>query len=96
MLRIDATPCIALLLTFGLTASACSDGEGDTDEDSSFTCVQLGALVATSDGVVRGVVSESGQTRAFYQIPYAQDPVGALRWQPRWWRVSHTSATLTQ
>lgn len=37
-------------------------------------------VVATTGGLVRGVVTEN--THQFLGIPYAAPPVGALRWQP--------------
>src|SRR5215469_6233035 len=38
------------------------------------------AVVRTSDGLIRGVVSANYRT--FSGIPYAATPVGELRWQP--------------
>ncbi len=37
-------------------------------------------VVQTANGSVRGVVSDS--YRVFNGIPYAEPPVGQLRWQP--------------
>lgn len=38
-------------------------------------------LVSTLEGPVRGVVNDAGTVEVFAGIPYAQPPVGALRWR---------------
>ena len=38
--------------------------------------------LATSDGILEGVVSADGKVRTFKGIPFAAPPVGPLRWKP--------------
>lgn len=40
------------------------------------------ALVSTQEGPVRGVMNDPGTVEIFAGIPYAQPPVGDLRWRP--------------
>ena len=42
----------------------------------------MSALVETSLGSVRGFYSESSNTLQFWSLPFAQPPVGELRWRP--------------
>jgi para-nitrobenzyl esterase len=44
------------------------------------SCVATADIVCTEQGAIRGVVE--GQTLAFKGIPYAQPPIGQLRWRP--------------
>lgn len=62
--------CVLVGVWLGSAAAAPGDDSAQPSDD----------VVITADGAVRGVVT--GATRAFYQIPYAHDPVGSLRWQP--------------
>jgi para-nitrobenzyl esterase len=41
-----------------------------------------GRQVTTTDGVVEGTMGASGSVRVFRGIPFAEAPIGALRWQP--------------
>ena len=44
--------------------------------------VQLNAqVVTTASGQVEGVLTDSSQVMVFKGIPYAQPPVGELRWR---------------
>jgi para-nitrobenzyl esterase len=72
------------------TADAVADNPFPVDETNS------GALAFTSDGVLQGQLANNG-TRLFLGIPYAQPPVGAMRFRPplpaRPWRARKTVIT---
>jgi len=51
----------------------------DSEDDTTF--VVLETIVETTQGVVEGILTDSG-TRIYRGIPYAQPPVGALRFAP--------------
>ena len=44
------------------------------------SCTATTDVVCTEQGAVRGIIE--GSTLAFKGIPYAQPPIGPLRWKP--------------
>jgi para-nitrobenzyl esterase len=68
---------VALLTSLVLIAG-CARGGGEPDP--KVPAAAQPAVVQTASGAVRGVVAPD--YRVFSGIPYASDPVGALRWAP--------------
>jgi len=65
-------PVVAAVAVLGARAPTAQAGSGMSSSGS--------AVVRTSDGLIRGVVSANHRT--FSGIQYAAAPVGELRWQP--------------
>ncbi|KAF4554462.1 Carboxylesterase-like protein 1 [Elsinoe fawcettii] len=69
----------ATLLLSSLAATISALPSGDDEKTSS----SRGLQVKTSSGLVRGTVNATTpNVRQFLGIPYAEPPVGPLRWQP--------------
>ncbi|MCY4060697.1 MAG: carboxylesterase family protein [Gammaproteobacteria bacterium] len=67
-----------------LVALALASGCGPADEagpPEPPTPAAIGAEVAVTGGVVRGIVGEDG-LKQYHGIPYAVPPIGELRWAP--------------
>ena len=67
-----------------LVALAFASGCGVSDEagpPEPPTPAAIGAEVAVTGGVVRGIVGEDG-LKQYHGIPYAAPPIGELRWAP--------------
>src|SRR5664279_1768113 len=64
-----ATLCGVLVVTLGcVTVSAAAEGTGAADR------------VATHEGLLEGPGPDAAGVRRFLGVPYAQAPVGLLRW----------------
>jgi para-nitrobenzyl esterase len=63
-----------------VSASITTDASVDTSSAAVGT-VLSGAQVVTSQGLIQGLLANNG-TRIFLGIPYAEPPVGALRFRP--------------
>jgi para-nitrobenzyl esterase len=66
---------LLLVLAGALAQAGCSE----TDDNAS-PPIQQGTLIALADGMVQGEID--GGTRRFFGIPFAQPPLGDLRWRP--------------
>ena len=67
---------IALVFALISVVAACGDG----DDDGGGSAIQQGTLITLADGMVQGQID--GGARSFLGIPFAEPPVGNLRWRP--------------
>lgn len=79
MIRLDqfrsgSYVCLVFVLAMSLLVAACG-GDDDSGQGAS---IQQGTLIQLSDGMVQGEID--GGTRRFLGIPFAEPPVGTLRW----------------
>jgi para-nitrobenzyl esterase len=65
------------LIAAAATILGCSQPTNDVPAPRA----EVGNEVATNTGTIRGIVAEDG-LKEFYGIPYAEPPVGQLRWAP--------------
>jgi para-nitrobenzyl esterase len=64
-----------IVVALALFAFSCGPASAETDN-----CSRDSDIACTEQGAVRGVIE--GETLAFKGIPYAQPPIGQLRWKP--------------
>src|SRR5260221_7042432 len=70
-------------LSLGLAVALgtlCVSGPGVAAGPDQTTKKTLGPIVETKEGPVQGIISNG--VNEFLGIPYAQPPIGSLRWQP--------------